>query len=147
MDVRGSCDERFAVVHDAFVGNFSSERDLVDVGAAAAVTIDGELVVDVWGGTVTGDDGVEKPWQRDTIINVWSTTKTLSALCMLILADRGEIDFYSPVAKYWPEFAANGKDGIEVRHIMSHTAGLAGWRDQIAVEDLYDWDKVVSLLA
>ncbi len=147
MEINGTFDDRFSSVRDAFAANFDPDRTPEEVGASVAITVDGELVVDLWAGTVTGDDGVEKPWDRDTIVNVWSTTKTVSALCMLMLADRGEIDFYSPVAKVWPEFAANGKGDIEIRHVMSHTAGLAGWRDPITVEDLYDWDKVTSLLA
>ncbi len=147
MDTNGTCDDRFSAVRDAFAANFEPGRDPEEVGASVAVTVDGELVVDVWGGTITNDEGVEAPWQRDTIINVWSTTKTVSALSMLMLADRGELDFYSPVAKVWPEFAANGKAAIEIRHVMSHMTGLAGWRDPITVEDLYDWDKATSLLA
>lgn len=147
MDINGTCDDRFSAVRDAFAANFEPGRDPEEVGASVAVTVDGELVVDVWGGTITNDEGVEAPWQRDTIINVWSTTKTVSALSMLMLADRGELDFYSPVAKVWPEFAANGKADIEIRHVMSHMTGLAGWRDPITVEDLYDWDKATSLLA
>ncbi len=147
MDTNGTCDDRFSAVRDAFAANFEPGRDPEEVGASVAVTVDGELVVDVWGGTITNDEGVEAPWQRDTIINVWSTTKTVSALSMLMLADRGELDFYSPVAKVWPEFAANGKADIEIRHVMSHMTGLAGWRDPITVEDLYDWDKATSLLA
>jgi len=147
MDINGTCDDRFSAVRDAFAANFEPGRDPEEVGASVAVTVDGELVVDVWGGTITNDEGVEAPWQRDTIINVWSTTKTVSALSMLMLADRGELDFYSPVAKVWPEFAANGKADIEIRHVMSHMAGLAGWREPITVDDLYDWDKATSLLA
>jgi len=147
MNTNGTCDDRFSAVRDAFAANFEPGRDPEEVGASVAVTVDGELVVDVWGGTITNDEGVEAPWQRDTIINVWSTTKTVSALSMLMLADRGELDFYSPVAKVWPEFAANGKAAIEIRHVMSHMTGLAGWRDPITVEDLYDWDKATSLLA
>ncbi len=147
MEINGTCDDRFSAVRDAFAANFEPGRDPEEVGASVAVTVDGELVVDVWGGTITNDEGVEAPWQRDTIINVWSTTKTVSALSMLMLADRGELDFYSPVAKVWPEFAANGKAAIEIRHVMSHMTGLAGWRDPITVEDLYDWDKATSLLA
>jgi len=147
MNTNGTCDDRFSAVRDAFAANFEPGRDPEEVGASVAVTVDGELVVDVWGGTITNDEGVEAPWQRDTIINVWSTTKTVSALSMLMLADRGELDFYSPVAKVWPEFAANGKADIEIRHVMSHMAGLAGWREPITVDDLYDWDKATSLLA
>src|SRR5206468_2436124 len=80
-------------------------------------------------------------------VNVWSTTKTMTALCALILADAGDLDFNASVATYWPEFAAAGKDAVEVRHLMSHTAGLSGWTEPLTIEDLYDWDKATSLLA
>ena len=108
------------------------------------VVHDGETVVDIWGGTID-DDGT--PWAEDTIINVWSTTKTMTFLTALLLADRGELDFHAPVARYWPEFAANGKEAIEVRHLMAHTAGLSGWEEPIEEADLYDWEKATSLLA
>jgi CubicO group peptidase (beta-lactamase class C family) len=142
VDVHGTCDPRFERVREAFASNF--EQGL-DAGASVAVTLRGEPVVDLWAG-VANDDGT-RAWERDTIVNVYSTTKTMTALCALILADRGELDFHAPVAKYWPEFAQNGKAKIEVRHLMSHTAGLPGWDTQIKVEDLYDWEKVTSLLA
>ncbi len=87
------------------------------------------------------------PWEADTITNVWSTTKTMTFLCTLMLADRGELDFHAPVARYWPEFAAAGKSTVEVRHLMSHTAGLSGWTEHIEPEDLADWDRCTSLLA
>jgi CubicO group peptidase (beta-lactamase class C family) len=105
---------------------------------------DGRTVVDIWGGQVD-DDGT--PWAEDTIINVWSTTKTMTFLSALLLADRGELDFHAPVARYWPEFAANGKEAIEVRHLMAHTAGLCSWAEPIEEADLYDWEKATSLLA
>ena len=120
MDVHGTCDDRFTGVRDAFAANFDNG---LDVGASVAVAVDGELVVDLWGGTI---DDAGTPWERDTIINVWSTTKTMTALCALMLADRGELDLDAPVATYWPEFEAEGKDGVLVRHLMSHTAGLPG---------------------
>ena len=142
VEIHGDCDPRFERVREAFASNF--EQGL-DAGASVAVTLRGEPVVDLWAGSAN-DDG-SKAWEKDTIVNVYSTTKTMTALCALILADRGELDFYAPVAKYWPEFAQNGKETIEVRHLMSHTAGLPGWEKQITVEDLYDWDKVTSLLA
>ncbi|MCU1396985.1 MAG: putative esterase, partial [Acidimicrobiales bacterium] len=144
INIEGTVDERFVAVREQF------ERNLVsgdDVGASVAVIHDGELVVDLWGGTITGDDGVEKNWQRDTLINVWSTTKTMAALSALVLADRGELDVDAPVATYWPEFAANGKADVLVRHLMSHSAGLSGWQEPIAADDLYDWEKCTSLLA
>jgi CubicO group peptidase (beta-lactamase class C family) len=102
-------------------------------------------VVDLWGGYI--DEEHSAPWERDTITNVWSTTKTMTALCALMLADQGELDFHAPVARYWPEFREAGKADVEVRHLMSHTAGLPGWDEPMAVEDLYDWEKATALLA
>ncbi len=116
--VEGTFDERFAAVRDALAANLASGADC---GASVAVYLDGEPVVDIWGGFV--DAECSQPWQADTIVNVWSTTKTMTALCALILADRGELDLHAPVARYWPEFAANGKAAIEVRHLLSHTVG------------------------
>jgi CubicO group peptidase (beta-lactamase class C family) len=142
--VSGTVDDRFAAVRTQFEQNLANGDD---VGASVAVVLDGELVVDLWGGTVTGDDGVDKPWERDTIINVWSTTKTMTALSALVLADRGELDVDAPVAKYWPEFAANGKSNVLVRHLMSHSAGLSGWQEPLSPDDVYDWEKCTSLLA
>ncbi len=114
--VEGFCDDRFTAVRDTLTANLSSGAD---VGASVAVHLGDEPVVDLWGGTT--HDG---PWRRDTIVNVWSITKTMTALCALILADRGELDVHAPVARYWPEFAAAGKSGVEVRHLLGHTAGL-----------------------
>ena len=141
-EVHGTCDDRFEGVRDVLSANIDSGAD---VGASVAVFLEGEPVVDLWGGWVDAEHSA--PWERDTITNVWSTTKTMTALCALILADRGELDFYTPVAHYWPEFAAAGKESIEVRHLMSHTSGLSGWEVPVTVEDVCDWDKATSLLA
>jgi CubicO group peptidase (beta-lactamase class C family) len=103
------------------------------------------MVVDLWGGHA--DEARTAAWERDTITNVWSTTKTMTALCALILADRGVIDLHAPVARYWPEFGAAGKEAIEVRHLLGHTSGLSGWQEPVSVETLYDWEKATSLLA
>ncbi len=140
-DVQGHCDDRFAPVQEALVGGFDRGEER---GASVYVTLDGEPVVDVWAG-VADDAGT--PWQRDTIVNVYSTTKTMAALCVLMLADRGEVDLHAPVATYWPEFAAAGKDGVLVSHVMSHTAGVSGFDPAITPTDLYDWDAVVTGLA
>ncbi len=140
--VDGSCDERFQAVRDALEKNLEEGLDL---GASVAVMIAGETVVDIWGGH--SDQERTVPWEQDTITNVWSTTKTMTALSALLLADRGELDFSSPVRRYWPEFAAGGKRDIEVRHLMSHTAGLPGWTEAMTIEDLYDWEKATTLLA
>ncbi len=141
-EIHGFCSDRFSAVRDAFHANFEFQGD---VGASVAITLDGELVVDIWGGHTTPERTLE--WQEDTLVNVWSTTKTMAALCMLVLADRGQVDLDAPVAKYWPEFAANGKDGVLVRHVMAHTAGLSGWEQPMATTDLYDWELATSRLA
>ncbi|NUT50769.1 MAG: beta-lactamase family protein [Saccharothrix sp.] len=137
-DVHGTCDERFGEVRDALASSLDND----DVGASVAVFVGGEPVVDLWGGYADADRSV--PWERDTITNVWSTTKTMIALCALILADRGDLDPDAPVAAYWPEFTATD---VRVRHVLSHTAGLPTWDAPIAVEDLYDWSKATSSLA
>ena len=116
-----------------------------DVGASVAIFHHGELVCDLWGGYA--DEARTAPWERDTLVNVWSTTKTMNFLVALMLSDRGELDFEERVSIYWPEFAANGKEDIEVHHLMNHTAGLSGWSDPITPEDLADWDLCVEDLA
>ncbi len=141
-DVQGTCDERFGALRDLLSASIDSGADL---GASVAVALDGEVVVDLWGGWSDTERTV--PWGRDTITNVWSTTKTMTSLTALLLVDRGELDVFSPVARYWPEFAANGKEAIEVRHLMSHTSGVSGWAQPVVVEDLYDWEKSTSMLA
>jgi CubicO group peptidase (beta-lactamase class C family) len=140
--IHGTCDPRFAAVRDVFAGHLTSG---LEVGASVAVALDGELVVDLWGGFADGNRS--RAWERDTIVNVFSTTKTMMALVALMLADRGALDLDAPVARYWPEFAANGKRDVRVRHLLSHTSGLSGWEEPVAIEDLYDWDKATGLLA
>ncbi|MHC3470790.1 serine hydrolase domain-containing protein [Streptomyces sp. 7R007] len=141
-EIAGECDDRFATVRKAFARTLDQSKG----GAATAVFLDGEPVVDLWGGHA--DRAQTRPWTRDTLVNVWSVTKTMTNLCALVLADRGELDLYAPVARYWPEFAAEGKDAVEVRHLLSHTSGLPGWDLPPAVpDDLYDWEKCTSLLA
>jgi CubicO group peptidase (beta-lactamase class C family) len=141
-EVDGNCDERYAAVRQVLSDNLDSG---VDLGASVAVYVDGEPVVDIWGGWT--DETRTTRWRRDTIVNVWSTTKTMTALCALILADAGEIDFAAPVSTYWPEFAAAGKESVQVRHLMSHTSGLSGWAAPVETADLYDWEKATALLA
>ncbi len=140
--VRGFAQDRFAAVRTTFAENLANGSD---VGASFCATVDGETVVDLWGGYA--DAARTRPWEKDTIVNVYSTTKTMTALTALLVADRGELDFDAPVARYWPEFAANGKERIKVSHLMSHSSGLSGWKEPITTEDLYDWEKVTSLLA
>jgi len=139
---QGHIHDRYASVRDVFEGALASGAD---VGASFCATVEGETVVDLWGGFA--DEARTRPWVRDTIVNVYSTTKTMTALTALLVADRGELDFDAPVARYWPEFAANGKADVKVSHLMSHSAGLSGWKEPIRKEDLYDWEKVTALLA
>ncbi|MBA57985.1 MAG: serine hydrolase [Gammaproteobacteria bacterium] len=140
--IKGLCDKKFEKVNEAFERCFEQHGD---VGASCAITLEGEYVVDIWGGYLDSDR--QKAWEENTIVNVYSTTKTMMALVALVLADRGELDLYSPVCRYWPEFARNGKEMIEVRHLLSHTAGLSGMDEIIEGEDLYDSEKMVNLLA
>ncbi|WP_250004158.1 serine hydrolase domain-containing protein [Actinoplanes sp. M2I2] len=134
--------ERFPEVRAAFDTNLASGEDL---GASFCVTVEGETVVDLWGGFA--DEARTRPWRQDTVVGVYSTTKTMTALTALLVADRGDLDFQAPVARYWPEFAAAGKADVTVAHLMSHSAGLCGWREPITRHDLYDWEKATALLA
>src|SRR6201985_3873615 len=136
VTIEGTCDPKFQAAADIFQRNFDTGADL---GASFCATVEGEVVCDLWGGFA--DETRTKPWEKDTIVNVYSTTKTMTALTALMLADRGLIDFDAPVAKYWPEFAANGKADVKVSHLMAHSSGLSGWKEKVVVEDLYGWDK------
>ena len=140
--LHGHYDSRFEDLVAALAEEVSTGGEL---GAAIAVDIDGELVVDIWGGHADRAKTLE--WSKDTIVNVFSSTKNVTALAALILIDRGLLDPFAPVAKYWPEFAANGKGQVEVRHILSHTSGLSGWEMPFTLEDVYDWDKSTARLA
>jgi CubicO group peptidase (beta-lactamase class C family) len=141
VQVEGENARRFARVRAAFEKNFATG----EVGAALAVTLDGELVVDLWGGH--RDAARSKPWQRDTIVNVYSTTKGMTAICANRLAERGALDLDAPVASYWPEFAQAGKSEIPVRWLLSHRAGLAAIREQIPKGGQYDWKFMTEALA
>ena len=140
--VSGTCDARFAPVREALEQQLATGNEL---GASIVIDIDGETVVDVWGGWRDQPGG--SPWAEDTITNVWSSTKTVTNLAALMAVDRGVLDPYEPVAKYWPEFAANGKDAIEVRHVLSHTSGVAGWDQPMVAEDMYDREASTARLA
>ena len=123
ITAEGICSPRFEPLRQLFTSNLNTG---VDLGASVAVTIEGEFAVDLWGGWA--DVARTRPWSADTLTLVYSTTKMMAALAVLILVDRGELDLDAPVAKYWPEFAVQGKGGVLVRHVMSHTSGLSGWQ-------------------
>ena len=107
--------------------------------------VDGEPVVDLWGGYF--DDTFTRTWSEHTIANGFSSTKTMTALCALVLADRGQLDLDAPVAEYWPEFAAAGKGGVLVRQLLGHTSGLAGWTEHVTLDDICDLEYSTDLLA
>ena len=141
-EISGRCDDRYMGVKAAFENNFNTQGE---IGASVAITHEGDFVVDLWGGHLTRDKTT--PWAEDTITNVWSSTKTMAAMCLLVLADKGEVDLHAPVGTYWPEFNAAGKDKVEVRHFLSHMAGLSGMDTPVEGNALYDWDWMVRELA
>ncbi|MFD5429482.1 serine hydrolase domain-containing protein [Streptomyces sp. NPDC127084] len=140
-DIEGFCEPRFAAVRETLAALLGKD----DTGASAAVYLDGEPVVDIWGGYADAARSIR--WERDTIVGVNSTSKNMTALCALVLADRGLLDLSAPVAAYWPEFATAGKESVLVRHVLSHTAGLPDLSGPMAVEELYDWESVTAGLA
>ena len=142
VKVEGTCDPRFNRVKDAFVENFEKRNE---VGAAAAVMLDGKSVVDIWAGHADRDK--TRPWTRDTLVNVYSTTKGVTAICAHRLADKGLLDIDAPVARYWPEFSQAGKDKIPVRYLLSHRAGLAAVRKPLDDGALFNWNTMTTALA
>ncbi|GME38921.1 Beta-lactamase [Neofusicoccum parvum] len=140
--VQGTCDARFKEVEKVLQGFLDSGDEL---GLSFVVNIDGEDVVDLWGGYA--DQAKTREWEKDTITTVWSTSKTIVSLAVLMLIDRGLISPYDKVSKHWPEFGANGKEDIEVRRLISHMSGVSGWDSDMAIEDLYDLPKSTALLA
>ncbi len=142
VEIHGYCDNEFLSVRDAFAKNF--EEDL-EVGASLAITLKGKFVVDLWGGYMDAEK--TRPWEENTIVNVYSTTKVMGALCVHILVDRGLIDLDAPISKYWPEFAQAGKKDLPVRYILSHTTGIPGFDKKINVQDLFNWEKMTTMIA
>ncbi|HXM54719.1 MAG TPA: serine hydrolase domain-containing protein [Candidatus Dormibacteraeota bacterium] len=140
--VDGSCDQRFGLVREEFERSFAERGE---VGASVCVTVEGRTVVDLWGGVADTASG--RPWQRDTLTHVWSNTKGATALCLHVLIDRGEVALDAPVSRYWPEFAAAGKDGVTVRQLLAHQAGLAAVRKPLPAGALYDWELMTTSLA
>jgi CubicO group peptidase (beta-lactamase class C family) len=148
MGVSGSCDSRFASLGDVFASGFDTQaQDPVfgETGAALAIVLDGQVVVDLWGGVAS--TASNRPWQADTIANVYSASKGVTALAALLLADRGQLDLQAPVTRYWPEFASAERESITVAMLLDHTAGLPAIRDDLPHEALYDWKAMTASLA
>lgn len=142
VEISGRCDERFAAVREAFEENFTERGD---VGAAVSLILAGETVVDLRGGW--RDAARTCPWEADTVVNLWSTTKGVGAICFAMLADRGLMSYEDRVADHWPAFGANGKDRITIGMLLSHQAGLSGFDTPAAVEDLLAGDAAADRLA
>ena len=140
--VQGHCDPKFENVKQLMQTFIDTGEEY---GTSFVVNIDGENVIDIWGGYV--DEAKTKAWDKDSITNVWSTTKTVSALATLMLVDRGLLDVNEKVSKYWPEFTGDGREEVEVRHFLSHTSGFSGWDEKITGEQAADFDYAVAKLA
>ncbi len=145
VNVDGTCDSRFSAVREAFVENFAAHGD---VGAAVCLVLDGRPVIDLWGGVRDRRSG--DPWRDDTIVTTFSSTKGVTAICANLLIERGLLDPDAPVARYWPEFAANGKADIPVRFVLSHRCGLPYVDDsdgELGLAEMQAWDPIVERLA
>ena len=143
--VHGTVASGLESVREAFAANFARTGDYAEVGAALCVYRRGEKVIDLWGGSANAER--TRPWTADTLINVWSTTKTAAAVAVARCVDRGLIAYDQPVAEVWPAFAAAGKGGITIAEVMSHQAGLPGFVETTTLDDFYDWDRVTARLA
>ncbi|MBC8187934.1 MAG: beta-lactamase family protein [Proteobacteria bacterium] len=142
IPISGHCDPRFESVRRVFTDRFEAGKE---VGAAIAFTLHGESVVDLWGGYLAGRR--EREWERDTLVNTYSTTKGMTAICAHRLVEQGRLDLDAPVADYWPEFAAAGKAEIPVRWLLSHQSGLPAIRKELPPEALFDWSAICAALA
>ncbi|MGZ0229223.1 MAG: serine hydrolase domain-containing protein [Acidimicrobiales bacterium] len=140
-EIHGTVVPGWESASEAFAANF--EKDL-ELGASFYMTHQGKPVVDIWAGDA---DPHGTPWAEDTMVNVYSTTKTMTFIAIMMLVDRGQLDVHEKVATYWPEFAQNGKENVTIAEVMSHRAGIPGFDPSIRTEDLYDWDAVVAQLA
>lgn len=140
--IDGQCDARFEPVREAFAENFATRGE---VGAAVCVVVEDVVVVDLWGGWTDGTR--TSRWQRDTLVNIFSVGKAMAALCAVRLAGDGLLDFEAPVAHYWPEFAAAGKETVTVRELLSHQAGLPAVRERLPPGAMLDWTLMCEALA
>ena len=142
MQIQGYFDLKFEALRDAFAALFEDSQER---GMALCVQVGGETVVDLWAG-VADKDG-QQAWHSDTILNLFSCTKTFTAVTALQLVGEGKLELDVPVARYWPEFAAAGKDKVTLRHLLSHQAGLPALRQMLPAEALYDWQTMTAALA
>jgi len=142
IPVSGTCAPEFEGVRDNFVRNFAENGE---IGAAVAIWVEGDLVVNLWGGHA--DSGRRRHWRENTLASVFSGTKGLTSTCIHLLADRGEIDLQAPVARYWPEFGQAGKQDITVAMVLGHRSGVIGPRTRMHWSEVADWDAVCARIA
>ena len=140
--VAGTCADGFEAVREAFTANLVEPGE---VGAAVAVVVDGRTVVDLWAGVA--DPATGRPWEASTLVPVYSATKGPTAVCALLLWERGLLDLDAPVAEVWPEFAAGGKAAVTTRHLLAHQAGLPVFDEPITFQQCHDPDLVAARLA
>jgi CubicO group peptidase (beta-lactamase class C family) len=140
-EVHGFCDELFSPLRALLESNLA---DGTDVGASLAVTHGGEYVADLWGGT--SDWGLSKPWERHTLVRVFSSSKPMLIAATLLMVDRGLLDLHAPIAQYWPEFARHGKGAITTRQVLVHQSGLPGFGQTVSFADLSDWDRTIAII-
>ncbi len=138
--IHGFVKPGFESIRDVFEANF----DDIEVGASFCVVLDDEVVVDLWGGY--RDREMTEPWEKDTLVNVYSTTKGIAATVVATIVEEGKLDYDAPVVNYWPEFFA-ARSGLTVGQFLSHQSGVCGLRQKVTVEDLYDWSKMTRLMA
>ncbi|MGH6971063.1 MAG: serine hydrolase domain-containing protein, partial [Caulobacteraceae bacterium] len=139
VPIDGVCDPRFAPVREAFAGNFAQHGE---IGAAATLIVGGRKVVDLWGGWADG--ARTRPWKEETLVNVFSVGKALTATCVLLLVQRGLLSLDAPVAHVWSEFGAAGKEAITLRQLMSHSAGLPAIREPLFAGAALDWSRMTE---
>jgi CubicO group peptidase (beta-lactamase class C family) len=146
VPLHGRYEKRFRPVIDAFIENYRRDGEIWDIGSAVAMTMDGQFVVDIWGGWT--DDTYTREWDHDTIICMMSVAKGITATAFNMLIDRGLVELDTPVARYWPEFAQNGKEKVLIRHLLDHTAGLPVLTpNKLWPGAMYDREMMVSTLA
>jgi CubicO group peptidase (beta-lactamase class C family) len=142
-DIFGTCDPAFKRVRDVFTATFTAAEPYRNVGASLCVYVRGACVLSLFGGSTPAGT----PWMGDTLVNIWSATKGVTAIAVAILVDEGRLSYTDKVAKHWPEFAANGKQDITVAQLLSHQAGLNGFDEPTTVDDFSNWTVVTSRLA
>ena len=145
LTIEGTCAPGYEHVRDAFAASFARDDDYRECGAAVAAYRRGRPVVDLWGGFA--DRARTRPWRRDTLVNVWSTTKGAVAAALALLVEDGALDYADPIVRHWPELGAAGKGGTTIAHVLSHQAGLPGFREPTRIADLYDWKRSCTALA